>query len=92
MTLPIAVQLVGGHADYLVKVGIQIFLILLAPADRTPHKHLTMCSVLKIWFLGQMCDCERNVSPTGNWGSKCGQNIETLGAEKMFVLAGFQGC
>jgi hypothetical protein len=34
MALSIAVQLVGGHADYLVKVGTPIFGILLAPADR----------------------------------------------------------
>jgi hypothetical protein len=36
MTLSIAVQLVGGHADYVVKVGTPIFGNLLAPADRTP--------------------------------------------------------
>jgi hypothetical protein len=27
-----------------------IFGIFLAPADHTPHKHLTVCSVLTIWF------------------------------------------
>jgi hypothetical protein len=35
MTLTIAVQLVGEHADYLVKVGTPIFGILLATADLT---------------------------------------------------------
>jgi hypothetical protein len=35
MTLTIAVQLFGGHADYLAKVDTPIFGILLALADRT---------------------------------------------------------
>jgi hypothetical protein len=30
-----------------------------------------------------MCDCERNVNPTGNWGRKCVQNIEMVGVEKV---------
>jgi hypothetical protein len=29
------------------------------------------------------CDCERNVSPTGNWGSKCVQNMKQLGLKKV---------
>jgi hypothetical protein len=88
MRLLITVQLVGGHAYYLVKVGMPIFGIFLVPADHTPHKHLTMCSVLAIWFW-RMCDCKRNVNQTGNWGSKCVQNIETVGVEKKFVQGGF---
>jgi hypothetical protein len=35
-----------------------------------------------------MCDCERNVSPTGNWGSKCVQYIETVGVEKTLCKVG----
>jgi hypothetical protein len=43
------VHLVHGHADYLMKLGMATFGILLTPADHTPHKHLTSCSVLTIW-------------------------------------------
>jgi hypothetical protein len=45
MSLSIAVQSVGGHADYVVKLGGPIFGIPLAPADRTLHRHLkcTVC-------------------------------------------------
>jgi hypothetical protein len=39
MTLSIAVRLVGGPADYLVKVSRPMFGIILAAAARTPHKH-----------------------------------------------------
>jgi hypothetical protein len=66
MTLSIAVQLVDGHADYLVKMGTPIFGIHLAPAGRTLHKHLTIC-VLTIWFLeDRRVTVKKNVSPTGN--------------------------
>jgi hypothetical protein len=37
ITLLIAAPFVGGHADYLVKLGTPIFGILLVQADRTPH-------------------------------------------------------
>ena len=50
MTLSIAVQLVSGQADYLVKVGKVIFEIFLLAADRTMHKLLAMCSALTSWF------------------------------------------
>ena len=46
MTLSIAVQLVSGQVDYLVKVGTPIFGIFLAAADRKFHKLLTACHAL----------------------------------------------
>jgi hypothetical protein len=84
MTLSIAVQLVSGHADYLVKVGRLIFGIFLAQADCTPHTHLTTCSVLTIWFWRTNV----LVSQTWNRESKCVQNIETVGVEKSLCKVG----
>ena len=48
MTLSIAVQLVGGQADYLVKVGKAIFGIFLVATDLILHKLLTMSMGLTI--------------------------------------------
>ena len=48
--LSIAIQLVGGQADYLVKVGRSIFGVFLAAADCTVHKLLAIFRELTTLF------------------------------------------
>jgi hypothetical protein len=63
MTLSIAVQLVGGHADYLVKVGTPVFGILLAPQTARDN----------VQRVNDMVFEDRRVTgTTGNWGSSWG--------------------
>lgn len=85
MLMSIAVQLVNGQADYLVKEGMPKFGILLAATDHTLHKVLTMCSALSTWFLADKRVTVKELPITISWNrrSKCMQN--QLGLKKVRV-------
>jgi hypothetical protein len=53
-----------------------------SPHTGRPHTAQTPDSVQRVKdMVLEDCDYKINVSQIGNWGSKCAQNIETVGVE-----------
>jgi hypothetical protein len=86
MMLSITVQLVGGHAEYANIRG--------PLRSSRSHTAQTPDNMQRVDYMAleDRRVTERNVSPTGNWGSKCVLNIEGVRVEKKFVQNGFRGC